>query len=77
MGAVRLITAVSRDHVIGRRGTLPWRLPRDLAHFAEMTAGGTLVLGARSATEDSRCSGVGSRHLAACQSPDSVAHQVV
>mgnify|MGYP002007154914 CR=1 FL=1 len=37
--AVRAIAAVSRDGVIGVRGKLPWRLPREWAHFRRSTRG--------------------------------------
>lgn len=30
---------------VGRRGTIPWRHPEDLAFFKRLTMGGTLVMG--------------------------------
>lgn len=44
---VAIIAAVARNGVIGRDGTLPWRLPGDLAHFKRLTLGNTLVVGRR------------------------------
>lgn len=42
-----LIWAQSTSGVIGRDGGIPWRLPEDLAHFAAVTAGHTVVMGRR------------------------------
>jgi dihydrofolate reductase len=44
---ISLIAAVARNGVIGRDGTLPWRLPRDLRWFREKTSGHHLVVGRR------------------------------
>ena len=46
-GAVGLIVARARNGVIGRAGTLPWRLPEDLAHFKRTTLGHCVVMGRR------------------------------
>lgn len=40
-----LIVAVARNGVIGRNGTLPWRLPTDLQHFKAVTMGAPIVMG--------------------------------
>jgi dihydrofolate reductase len=45
MSMVSLVVAYARNGVIGRDGDLPWRLPSDLKHFKELTAGGTVVMG--------------------------------
>jgi dihydrofolate reductase len=45
MSALALIWAQSTSGVIGRAGTLPWRLPEDLAHFKGLTLGHTVVMG--------------------------------
>jgi len=44
---VGLIWAQSLDGVIGASGTLPWRLPEDLAHFKATTLGHPVVMGRR------------------------------
>lgn len=40
-----LIVARARNGVIGRNGTLPWRLPEDLAFFKRTTMGHPMVMG--------------------------------
>lgn len=40
-----LVAAVGRNGVIGAAGTLPWRLPGDLAHFRALTMGHPLLMG--------------------------------
>ena len=40
-----LVSAVARGGVIGRAGTIPWRLPEDMAHFRELTRGHPVVMG--------------------------------
>lgn len=40
-----LIAAVSDDNVIGKDGTLPWRLPDDLRHFHDLTMGHPVIMG--------------------------------
>jgi dihydrofolate reductase len=42
---VSLVVAYARNGVIGRDGDLPWRLPSDLAHFKQLTLGGTVLMG--------------------------------
>ena len=44
---IGLIWAQSTSGVIGRDGTIPWRLPEDLARFKELTMGHTVVMGRR------------------------------
>jgi len=46
-GSVALIWAQANDGVIGRDGTMPWRLPEDLAHFRALTGNDTVVMGRR------------------------------
>ena len=42
---ISLIVAASENDVIGRDGTLPWRLPRDARRFRELTTGHVVVMG--------------------------------
>jgi len=42
-----VIVAVSKAGVIGNCGTIPWRVPEDLARFKRLTLGHTLVMGRR------------------------------
>jgi dihydrofolate reductase len=40
-----IVAAVGRNGVIGVDGSLPWRIPDDLAHFKSLTMGQALVMG--------------------------------
>lgn len=40
-----LIVATTEDGVIGKEGTLAWRIPKDLQYFKKMTMGKTMVMG--------------------------------
>jgi len=42
---ISMIWAMGKDQVIGRNGTMPWHLPRDLAFFKEKTLGKPIVMG--------------------------------
>lgn len=44
---ITLITAMSRNRVIGRRNALPWHLPDDLKRFKKRTSGHTVIMGRR------------------------------
>ena len=39
------VVAVAENGVIGRDGTMPWRLKSDMAHFRELTMGKPVVMG--------------------------------
>lgn len=45
MKRASLIVAMTRRGVIGRGGTLPWKLPADLARFKSLTMGHFLLMG--------------------------------
>ena len=40
-----LILAKSRNHVIGDKGQIPWRLPNDMKFFRRMTMGKPIIMG--------------------------------
>lgn len=42
---IGLVWAQSRNGVIGADGKIPWRIPEDMAHFSDLTAGATVVMG--------------------------------
>jgi dihydrofolate reductase len=42
---LHLIYARAANGVIGQRGTLPWHLPEDLAHFKRTTLGCPVIMG--------------------------------
>lgn len=42
---IALIVAVARNGVIGRDGTLPWRLSNDLRYFKSVTMGKPVIMG--------------------------------
>lgn len=44
---ISLIAALARNRVIGRDGGLPWRLPKDSAHFRRTTMGKPVIMGRR------------------------------
>ncbi|HKJ94841.1 MAG TPA: dihydrofolate reductase [Gammaproteobacteria bacterium] len=44
---ITLIAAMTENRVIGRAGTLPWRLPADMQHFVRSTRGKPVVMGRR------------------------------
>lgn len=45
---ISLIVAHSRNRVIGKDGTLPWRIPGELKRFRELTMGNAVIMGRRS-----------------------------
>jgi dihydrofolate reductase len=42
---ISIIVAMAQNRVIGRRGTLPWRLSADLKRFKSLTMGHHLIMG--------------------------------
>lgn len=45
--AITLVVARATNGVIGRGGTLPWRIPADLKRFKALTMGSVMVMGRR------------------------------
>jgi dihydrofolate reductase len=45
MSNISLIVAVSRNGIIGNKGSLPWHLPEDLKHFKALTMGKPIIMG--------------------------------
>jgi dihydrofolate reductase len=45
--SISLIWAQTVTGVIGDAGSIPWRLPEDLAHFKELTLNGAVIMGRR------------------------------
>ena len=44
---ITLIVARAKNGVIGRNGTLPWRIPADLKRFKALTMGTAMIMGRR------------------------------
>jgi dihydrofolate reductase len=44
---VSLVVAMTPERVIGKGGTLPWRLPADMRHFRRLTMGHPVLMGRR------------------------------
>ncbi len=42
---ISLIVAMSRNHVIGKGNTLPWKLPKDQQYFRAITSGCPIIMG--------------------------------
>jgi dihydrofolate reductase len=42
---ISMIVCMARNRVIGRAGSMPWRMPSDLKHFRSLTLGKTVVMG--------------------------------
>lgn len=47
---INMIVAVSKNSVIGKDNSLPWRLPEDLKTFKALTMGSTLYVGKKTAS---------------------------
>ena len=45
MTQIVLIAAMAENGVIGRGGTMPWRLKSDMQHFVALTKGKPVVMG--------------------------------
>ena len=51
---VSLVAAMSENRVIGKDGTLPWRLPDDLKFFKRLTVDHTVIMGRKTFDEIKR-----------------------
>lgn len=40
-----IIAAISRNHIIGRNGTIPWHYRADMRHFRKVTRGHPVIMG--------------------------------
>lgn len=45
MAEIVIIVAVAKNRVIGKDNQLIWNIPEDMAHFRELTAGHTVLMG--------------------------------
>lgn len=45
MPRISIIAAISKNHVIGKQGGLPWHLPDDLKWFKRKTSGHPIIMG--------------------------------
>lgn len=43
IGSIGLVWAQAANGVIGRDGSIPWRLPKNMAHFRDLTSSATVV----------------------------------
>ena len=46
-----LIAALSKNHVIGNKGVIPWKIKGEQKRFKELTTGKTIIMGKRSFEE--------------------------
>jgi len=42
---IAIIDAMAENRVIGRGGKIPWKIPADMKHFVELTAGHPVIMG--------------------------------
>jgi dihydrofolate reductase len=45
LAPLAIVVAIADCGVIGKDGTLPWRIPEDLQHFKAMTIGHAIIMG--------------------------------
>lgn len=45
MDKVTILAARSKNNIIGKNNTLPWRLPSDMKRFKKLTSGGIIIMG--------------------------------
>ncbi|MHB8127944.1 MAG: dihydrofolate reductase [Mobilitalea sp.] len=51
---IALIVAMSKNHVIGNNGEIPWKIKGEQRRFKELTTGNTVIMGKRSFEEIGR-----------------------
>jgi len=51
MKMIALIVAMSKNHVIGNKGEIPWKIKGEQQRFKELTTGNTVIMGKRSFEE--------------------------
>lgn len=51
---IALIVAMSKNHVIGNKGIIPWKIPGEQKRFKELTTGNTVIMGRRTFEEIGR-----------------------
>ncbi len=66
-----MVVAVSRNGVIGRHGTLPWRQPSDLARFKAETMGRPIIMGRTTFASIGRAL-PGRKNIVGSRSPDTI-----
>lgn len=64
-----MVVARAENGVIGRDGTLPWRIPDDLRHFKAVTTGTPMVMGRKTFDSLPRIL-PGRRHIVLTRDPD-------
>lgn len=42
---ISIIVAADENWLIGKQGSLPWKLPADLKHFRDLTTGNAVIMG--------------------------------
>jgi len=42
---ITIVVAIASNNAIGKNNQLLWHLPKDLKHFKDITAGGTVIMG--------------------------------
>ncbi len=42
---ITIVVAIASNYAIGKNNQLLWHLPKDLRHFKDITAGGTVIMG--------------------------------
>ncbi len=48
MPAITIISAMSRDRIIGLNNAMPWHIPEEYQHFLDTTKDQTIIIGRRS-----------------------------